>query len=130
MEEDLVAFLLADAGLAALVSDRINWLLRPQGQVLPAVSLQVVSGARDYVIGHRGREGLVGYLVQFDVWAASFKSMKLVSRAIVAALDGLNAGAFQGAFIESERDTVETDDAATTFYRGSIDARIWHAAAV
>jgi hypothetical protein len=126
MEEQLVDFLLADTTLAALVGTRINWLLRPQGAGLPAVSLQLASSAREYTMA--GREGLVGYLVQIDVWAASFKSMKQVSRAIVAALDDLSTGSFQGAFIESERDTVETDEAATTFFRGSIDARVWFSA--
>lgn len=133
MEEALIAFLLADAGLAGLVGTRIDWLRRPQGAALPSITLQNASTAREYVM--TGREGLVGYLVQIDVWGSTYKSMKQVHRAVIAALGDLNTAPFQGAFLETERETAEEQDgpdatASTTFYRASIDVRIWHAAAV
>jgi hypothetical protein len=133
MEEGLIAYLLADAGVAALVATRVYWLRRPQGGALPSITLQIVSTDREYT--QAGREGLVGYLVQIDVWGATFKSMKQVQRAVIAALDSLSTTPFQGAFIESERETAEDQDGpdattSTTFYRASVDVRVWHAAAV
>ena len=46
MEEALVAYLLANAGLTAIVGNRINWTTRPQGAAVPAVVLTKVSGVR------------------------------------------------------------------------------------
>lgn len=128
MEEDLVALLLADAGLTALVGTRIKWLLRPQGSALPAITLQLAAGGRDYHFG--GRSDLSGPLIQMDVWAATFASMKAVERALLTALDAITAAPFQGAFVESERETTETQDGpdatgSTTFYRASKDVRVW-----
>lgn len=129
MEEALRTFLLANAGLAALVGTRITWLTRPQGSALPAVTLQVVSAGRGYTM--QGREGLVGRLVQMDCWATSYASMKATERALVAALDGLKTDPFQGAFIESDGESHEAGDAAdaqgsTDYFRARLDVRVWH----
>lgn len=132
MEEELVAFLLADAALAALVGRRIKWLERPQGSGLPAITLQLASGVPEYTM--RGRIRLAGPLVQFDVWAGTFASMIAVERALRSALDGLRVLPFQGAFVTGWRHSSEPQgapdaDGSSSFYRSSIDARIWHAAA-
>lgn len=129
MEEALRAYLRADAALAALVSTRVEWLKRPQGSALPSVTLQIASAPRSYTMG--GRVALVGYLVQMDVWAASYTSMKAVSRALIVALDGLIEAPFQAALIENERETTEPQDGpdatgSTDFYRSSLDVRVWH----
>lgn len=126
MEEALVAYLLADAGLSALVGTRINWLQRPQGATLPAITLQVVSAPRDYTL--TGRDRFVGYLVQMDVWGATYTATKAVSRALELALDGLTSAPFQTAIIENERDGYEADSptgSATGIYRTSLDVRCW-----
>ena len=129
MESALRTFLLASAGLTALVGTRIVWLRRPQGSPLPSITLQVVSGAPDYTMA--GRVGLVGRLVQMDVWAATYESMKNVEAALILALDDLTTDPFQGAFIESQRESAEDQDGpdatgSTTYFRSSLDVRIWH----
>lgn len=131
MEEALVAYLLA--ALGGEVGNRIWWLRRPQASAVPAITLQVVSGTPEYTLA--GREGMVGRLVQFDLWAASYPSMKTVERAVIAALDGLNETPFQGAFVEAQRETWETQGERGSagfaeYYRSSLDVRVWHAAAV
>jgi len=123
MEESLVAQLLADAALAALVARRIKWLARPQASALPAVVLQVVSGPRGYTFA--GPDGLTGYLVQIDCWAGTYPAAKGVARAAIAALGALSAP-FQAAFVEGERDSFEAGPAATDFFRTSLDVRVWH----
>jgi hypothetical protein len=129
MEEDLRSQLLGNAGLAALVSRRITWVTRPQGSELPAVVLQMVSGGRDYTT--QGIMPLTGALVQIDCWGGSYQSAKLLSRAVIAALETL-ATPFQGAFVENERDSFERGDGPKTttgpsdYYRSSLDVRVWH----
>jgi hypothetical protein len=128
MEETLRSVLVADAGLSALVGERIIWGARPQGELLPCLVLHRVTGARDYHM--TGRSGLVDSLVQADCWAETWLAAKDVSRALLEALDGLTLSPFQKAFVTSERDTFETDDQGRSFYRTMLEFRVWHADAV
>jgi hypothetical protein len=128
MEQELVDRLLATAGLTALVGNRIDWLKRPQGSALPAIVMQVVSAPYTYTM--QGRTRLVGRLVQIDIWASAYPSMKAVGRALVAATDGPHEAPIQGLFIEGERETREGQDGpdssgSTDFFRTSFDVRVW-----
>lgn len=127
MEELLRARLLANSGLAGLVGQRVTWLERPQGSLLPAVTLQIVSGPRSYTMS--GPVGLVPYLIQIDAWGATYGSMKHVSRALVAALHTMKTAPLQ-AFIDSEDESSERQDGpdaagSTTFFRTRLDTRVW-----
>lgn len=127
MEEMLRDRLLANSGLAALISTRLTWLIRPQKSGLPAVTLQVFSAPRDYSMS--GPSDLLNYGVQADVWAGSYKDMKAVSRALVAALHDLKTPPLQ-AFIDNEHETVERQDGpdpsgVNSFFRTRLDCRIW-----
>lgn len=127
MEELLQAYLASNATLTALVSKRVNWLLRPQGSPLPAVALQIAAGPRSYTMS--GPADLIPYVVQIDVWAANHKSMKQVSRAVVAALHELKTPPLQ-AFVDGEDETTERQDgpdasSSTTFFRTRLDTRVW-----
>lgn len=126
MEAALIAALLADPALTALVEQRINWNARPQGEGLPAIVLTRVAGRRHYDMGQR--IGLTETLVQFDVWAASLSSALAVKAALLAALDSLTAAPFQRCFAESERDSFEPAEGPDEvhFHRASVDVRIWH----
>jgi len=87
MEEQLLAFLGADAGVVAIQDDRISWAARPQAALLPLTVLHRITGARD---DHMlGRSGLVESLVQIDCWGRTWLEAKQLARAHVAALDGL-----------------------------------------
>lgn len=129
MEEALVAFLLADAGLSALVSDRITWGSRPQASALPAVVLHRIDGLRSYSAD--GPSGLVSSRVQVDCWGASYGSAKGLGRAVIARLSGYvgttGGVQFQAAFAIDERDGYERGDSGADIYRSSIDFDIWHA---
>jgi hypothetical protein len=129
MKAELTAYLLAATPLTALVGQRIVWLKRPQGSTLPAITLQTASAPRDYTM--QGRVGLVGYLVQFDIWGATYKQTQQVLAVLVPVLDALRGAPFQGAFIENERETYEPQDApdgsgSTDFFRTSLDVRVFH----
>lgn len=130
MEEALLALLAADAGVAALLADRIAWGARPTGEQLPCVVLFRITGVRDYHL--QGRSGLVDSLVQVDCWAGTWLAAKSVARAIVDALDTPDQPTIQKAFVEGERDSFEEGDGplpdgSSDFYRTSLDVRVWHA---
>ena len=128
MEEALSAYLLADAGLTALVENRVNWNARPQAQASPSVVLTRVGGTRDYTMS--GASGLVESRIQIDCWGKSFGSSIGVSRAVTAALSGLQTTIggirLHGSFLESERQSYEQGSGGEDFHRVSLDFIIWH----
>jgi hypothetical protein len=128
MKAQLVAYLLADAGLLARVGPRIEWDVLPQGGPLTAIALYLVSAPREYTMA--GRIGLTGFLVQMDVWAPTLAARETASAALIAALDGLRGGDFQGAFIEGQRDSYTPGDGpdstgSSSFFLASLDVRVW-----
>lgn len=128
MEEALVAWLLADGPLAAIVAARINWNERPQGKALPAVVLQRITGIRDYHM--QGPSGLVRSLVQIDCWGKTFEEVIAASRAVIARLSGVGMGevsSIQLASLINERQGFDGDpDASERFHRASLDFELWH----
>ncbi len=77
--------LVADAGLTALVDDRIHADQLPQNEVLPAVVYQEISRIRDVGASHDG-PGLHTVRVQVDAYSAQRYAALEVAEAIVAAL--------------------------------------------
>lgn len=130
MEAALIAKLLANSALTALVSTRINWSRRPQGEALPAVVLHRIDGQPDY--HHAGPSGLVVSRVQVDAWASSYGSAKSVARAVEAAVTGFaftqGAIRFDVILVASERDSTD-EIAPNTYFRTSLDLMVHHAAA-
>lgn len=130
MEEAFIAALLADAGIAALVKTRVNWLTRPAASRLPAIVLQTVSVDRLYTFTHR--DSATARRVQIDCWATSFLAAKAVARAVNACLDGLTAAPWSRPEVVAEREFYEPGDApvagqpSTDLYRVSLDAVVWH----
>jgi hypothetical protein len=127
MEANLIAKLLATAGVTALVSTRINWSRRPQGSALPAIVLHRIDGAPDY--HHAGASGLVQSRVQVDCWAASYGAAKAIARAVETAVTAQTftqgATRFDVILIADERDS--TFDETTPLFRTSLDLMIHHA---
>lgn len=133
MEEALAAFLLANAGLQTLVSNRINWNVRPQNNGTPAIVLLKVSGTRGYTA--TGPDRLIESRVQCDCWGKNFLQTKQVARAAVAAFNGIKGVRggvrFQSAFVDSERDDFDQGSnvqsgTAERLYRTSLDIIIWY----
>lgn len=128
MEEALRTFLLASAGLTALVGTRIHWVRSPQGSASPRIVLYVISGLRDMRMD--GPTGLIASRVQVDCIGASYGSAKAVARAVEARLSGYTGTAsgivFQGCFLIGERDDFEDADTPDKLFRTSLDFNIWH----
>lgn len=129
MEEALVDLLLADAGVAAALANRIWWARAPQGTpARPYCVLRVISGVPDHHMG--APSGLVRSRIQADVYGETYAQAKTAARATKAAIDGYRglAGArtFQGAFIDGERDLPDEDDAGEHLFAVSFDFILWH----
>jgi len=127
MEAALIAKLLASTGITALVSTRINWSRRPQGEALPAIVLHRIDGTPD--VHHGGASGLGVSRVQVDCWGASYGSAKAVARAVEAAVTAqtFTQGVirFDVILIADERDS--TSDETTPIFRTSLDLMVYHA---
>lgn len=128
MEEDLVARLLANTALVALVGDRINWIDRPEGDALPSVTLQVITSGDAYT--YEGRVRFVNSRVQTDCWGRSYLEAKLVSRALRDAIEPpatIGSTSFGQSFRENAPDFPPEDIAGgVTAYRVNGDFIIWH----
>jgi hypothetical protein len=126
MEEALIAVLLADAPLVALVEDRINWDVIPQGNVKPTVVMHLVTGTPDYHM--TGPSGLVPSRVQVDCRGVTKAAALAVARAVESRLSGFSGTqgniVFQGIFKEDARSGFEGEGADKVF-RESADYRIW-----
>jgi len=126
MEEDLAARLLADPAVVEAVAGRVNWVERPQGDSLPAIVLQLISPARDYVLD--GAQTLREDRVQVDCWGASYAAAKQAARAMIAAIEPpatFGATKFNAGFVQAERDGRE-DIGTMVVFRTSVDVTIWH----
>lgn len=131
MEEALLERLRADASIAAIVGARVNWIERPQGSTLPAVTLQVISPGREYT--YAGASGTASPRVQADCWGRTYQEAKLLSRALIACVEQretVRGIRFAPAFIDAARDMpTEELDGGAKVYRVSIDAIVWNSPA-
>lgn len=126
MQSALRTRLKADATVAALVSTRIDWVERPQGKALPAITLQTISDPRPQHMG--GNQDTRQTIVQVDCWAAKYADVRECADAVIACLTpSADAGGvrFLRSFVDNERDLAERTETAT-IYRVSVDMRITH----
>lgn len=128
IEEAIYSYLKDNAGLAALVSDRIYPLTMPQNCTMPAVTYRKVSGPRIHTMGTD--PGLAYPRFQFSCWGSSYSSAKNVAKKVQAALQdykGQMGGALgvvvQASIMENELDLYEPD---TGLYHIPVDLVIWH----
>lgn len=122
MEEALRGHLAANAALAALVNDRIQWAVR---EGAPSLALHLIDGPPDWHLG--GPSGLVMARVQGDGWGTTFLSAKAIGEAFKVALPAtgqiIDGVKFQGCVIlDEERGSF--GEAPNTLFRTRIDVRV------
>ena len=122
MEEDLRAHLAANAGLAALVADRIQW---GETENEASIGLFLISGDPDQTL--KGPSGLVQSRVQCDCIDATFLTAKAIGDALTASLPaiGLVVGAtkfLSCVVIDFDRDSY--GEKPNLFHRTRIDVRV------
>lgn len=127
------ARLLANGPLAALIGTGLDWMERPQGKPLPAVTMQCVADGR---VQHlKGFEGLQAARVQYDVWGETYASVRAVVEALITAAvpsSTANGHVFSRGMVElAPRDLTERISAgegqSKTVFRTSMDLVHHHA---
>jgi hypothetical protein len=127
MEAALRTYLLAHAGLSALVGGRISWGFNSQGGPLPRVTLQRISGSPEY--SDEGEAGISETRVQADCYGATSAQVRQVSEAIRARISGASfsqSGVDFDIFIDSVRDDLDAYEGGSQEHRVSIDLMVWH----
>lgn len=121
MQEAFINLLLSDAAVQSVVSNRINWVVAPQGSGRkPYLILQRVSGNGRY--HSQGSSGYRQARIQIDAYGESYSSAVNVSRFIGSRLSGYRDANFQGIFLDSERDLPAADAGdVTRLFRVSCD---------
>jgi hypothetical protein len=126
MQAELRTRLKDDATVSGLVGTRIDWITRPQGKALPAITLQTVSDPRPQHMS--GNQDTRQTMVQADCWGSTYASARATADAVVACI--IPAGdvgeiRFLRSFVDNERDGAE-DTETGLVYRVSVDLRITH----
>lgn len=120
MDEALWTALTEDAGVSAIVGTSVYWSEYPQGASVPAIVLNIVSGADQPTL--QGTDQVWTYRVQIDCYAINRPQVRQLSRAVIDCLNGYRAEGILGAFIISQRDLSAEVDA--TAHRYSMDFSI------
>lgn len=123
MEEALLAYLTANAGLTALIGNRVQWSVRDP--VSPCLALHLVDAPPDWTL--KGPSGLVQARVQMDGWAESFLAAKAVGDAVMAALPPIRQVAGGVLFLSCvvlDTDRDRFGDAPNILHRTRTDVRV------
>jgi hypothetical protein len=84
IDESLVAYLLAQSGLTALINRRLSPYDRPQGSILPAVSYMYISDVKEHTL--TAQQKLEHPMIQFTSYASTESGARDVSNQVKAAL--------------------------------------------
>lgn len=115
VEALIVAVLLADPAVSAIVGTRVYPGKAPKKVKAPFIRLFRAGGAPNAVVSGMGSKGKGRF--QLDLWATSYKSVKQLGEAVKSALVGASQFA---ASVASEVDMSDADDD----YRLTIDFSI------
>ena len=123
IEEALYEHLKNNAGVSALVGNRIYPIEAPQEAALPYLVYQRISGPR--VRSHSGPSGLAHPRFQITGAAEAYPALRNVLNAVRVALDGfrgtMGGGVSVGAaLVENELDSEES-------FVSRLDVVLWHA---
>lgn len=134
MQTDLVARLRADIGISALVASTnsrpaIDYVTRPDGAVLPSVTITDVVGDPIYIMS--GRQGSVQATVQFDIWSATpLQGIQVADRIVEIMESEATHGStfFHRAFISSGPRQMRAEDleGGQRVHRRSVDLQFFH----
>lgn len=122
VEDVLVTRLLAHAGTAALIVDRVHPNFISQNSPMPAVSYARISALRTLAMGVN--PGLVSARFQFDAWAKDYTGVRDLAEQLRLALERFNSlgpPVIQDIFFENEVDLYEDQ---TKTHHVALDFRV------
>ncbi len=128
IEVALANQLLANTGVAALVSTRVYPVRLPQGGTYPAITYSKVSGSRIRTMG--SHEDSANPRVQVSCWGKTYADAKGLANAVRIALDrfsgtlgGMGGVDVSAILLENELDL---DDPETKLYHVPLDFLVWY----
>lgn len=132
LDEALISYLKAIAGITAIVGTRVYGVRAPQGVTLPCLTVQRISTAYEHThdtVGATGNYAQVRF--QIDSWAETHSAAKQLSDTVKGALNGKRGAITTGAggvtigFALVQEEDVE-DDPDLNFYRVRTEYMIGH----
>lgn len=129
MEKDLIALLLASTSVTAIAGNRVTPVARTQGDPLPAVVIQRISGAPEYA--DDGEVGLQNARMQIDCWALDYAGAKDLAAAVTQELSAKRdvtqgATTFIYILLDDVRDNREPGYGNPEYlFRTSLDFIVW-----
>ena len=107
-----------DAGLSALVGNKVFPLFIPTGNYLPCITFQRIGGRpANTLSGHSGLEEID---LQIDVWARDYYEAKDVAKAVRAAMPP--SGPQFGAHLIEDQDLYED---GTNYFHVGMEFKVW-----
>ena len=117
-ETVLLRMLQEDAGLSALVGNKVFALVIPQGTKLPCITFQRIGGMpANTLSGHSGLEEID---LQIDVWARDYDEAKAIAKAVRAAMPP--SGPRFSAHLIEDQDLYED---GTNYFRVNMEFKVW-----
>mgnify|MGYP000525191989 FL=1 len=114
----LLRTLREDAGLSALVGNKVFALVIPQGTKLPCITFQRIGGMpANTLSGHSGLEEIA---LQIDVWARDYDEAKAIAKAVRAAMPP--SGPRFSAHLIEDQDLYED---GTNYFRVNMEFKVW-----
>lgn len=114
----LLRTLREDAGLSALVGNKVFALVIPQGTKLPCITFQRIGGMpANTLSGHSGLEEID---LQIDVWARDYDEAKAIAKAVRAAMPP--SGPRFSAHLIEDQDLYED---GTNYFRVNLEFKVW-----
>lgn len=114
----LLRTLREDAGLSALVGNKVFALVIPQGTKLPCITFQRIGGMpANTLSGHSGLEEID---LQINVWARDYDEAKAIAKAVRFAMPP--SGPQFGAHLIEDQDLYED---GTNYFRVNMEFKVW-----
>ena len=114
----LLRTLREDAGLSALVGNKVFALVIPQGTKLPCITFQRIGGMpANTLSGHSGLEEID---LQIDVWARDYDEAKAIAKAVRFAMPP--SGQRFSAHLIEDQDLYED---GTNYFRVNMEFKVW-----
>ena len=114
----LLRTLREDAGLSALVGNKVFALVIPQGTKLPCITFQRIGGMPANTLS--GHSGLDEIDLQIDVWARDYDEAKAIAKAVRAAMPP--SGPRFSAHLIEDQDLYED---GTNYFRVNMEFKVW-----
>jgi len=130
IEAAVYDLLINDAAVEVLVGRSVYPAIIPQGESLPAITYQQISGVREYTAD--GAFGMTSARFQINCWAESYSEVRNLADAVRIRLDGLSGTAqnikIYSILIDDETDMSETIPGVEVLERWGkrLDFIIWY----